>query len=310
MVLDGHSDLLFDVTRRRLAGEKYVLERCHLDRMLQGGIEGMVLSVWADPEDGESYLHRTEDIFTCAEAEFSECPWLTIVRTAAEAEAAKAAGKLYAFIGIEGMAAVGNDLTRIDRYAEFGARMGMLTWNEENTLASGAGGDPSKGLTELGKQAVRRMEALGMTVDVSHLNDGGFWDVMRLSHAPVIASHSNCRALCDVRRNLTDEQMRAIRDTGGLVGVNVYHGFVHAEPEKQTVEMLAQHACRMAEIMGVEHVACGFDFCEYFGPGDESALGIDDCSKTANFFAWLEKLGMDERERRMIARENLLRLLS
>ena len=309
MVLDGHSDLLFDVTRRRLAGEERVLERRHLNQMRRGRIEGMVLSIWADPEDGISYRRRTEEIFDCARAEFAQCPWLEVVRTAAEAETAKAAGKQYAFIGIEGMAAVEQDLTFIDRYAEFGARMGMLTWNEENTLATGAKGDPQKGLTELGKQALCRMEALDMTVDISHLNDGGFWDVMRLTHGPVIASHSNCRALCDVRRNLTDEQLRAIRDTGGLVGVNVYHSFVHAEPEKQTVEMLARHACHMAEVMGVEHVACGFDFCEYFGPGNESAAGIDDCSKAEAFFYWLKRLGMNERERRMIARENLLRLL-
>jgi len=310
MVLDGHSDLLFDVTRRRLAGETRVLERRHLERLRRGGVEGMVLSIWADPEDGASYRRRTEEIFACSRAELAECPWLEIVRTAAGAEAAKAAGKLYAFIGVEGMAAVGQDLDYIGRYAEFGARMGMLTWNEENSLATGAKGDPQKGLTEQGKQAVRRMESLGMTVDVSHLNDGGFWDVMRLTHGPVIASHSNCRALCDVRRNLSDEQLRAIRDTGGIVGVNVYHSFVHAEPEKQTVETLAQHACHMAEVMGVEHVACGFDFCEYFGPGNDSAVGMDDCSKTDNFFHWLEKLGMDEGERRMIARENLLRLLA
>ena len=309
MVLDGHSDLLFDVTRRRLAGEAHVLERHHLDRMRRGNVEGMVLSVWAEPEDGVSYRRRTEEIFACAEAEFEECPWLEIVRTAAEAETAGAAGKLYAFLGIEGMAAVGEDLSFIDRYAAFGARMGMLTWNEENSLATGAKGDPRKGLTELGKQAIRRMESLEMLVDVSHLNDGGFWDVMSLSHGPVIASHSNCRALCDVPRNLTDDQLWAIRDTGGIVGVNVYHSFVHAEPQRQTAEMLARHACRMAEIMGVEHVACGFDFCEYFGPGNESASGIDDCSKTGTFFLWLEKLGMSERERRMIARENLLRIL-
>jgi membrane dipeptidase len=103
--------------------------------------------------------------------------------------------------------------------------------------------------------------------------------------------------------------MRAIRDTGGLVGVNVYHGFVHAEPEKQTVEMLAQHACRMAEIMGVEHVTCGFDFCEYFGPGNEGAKGMEDCSQSRNFFDCLERMGLSEQERNMIARENLLRLL-
>lgn len=309
MVFDGHSDLLFDVTRRHLAGETHVLERYHLERLHRGGVEGMVLSIWADPTEGESYAHRTEQIFHCAEEEFAETPWLKIVRTAAEAERARAEGSLYAFIGVEGMAAVGEDLSRIDCYAEFGARLGMLTWNEENSLATGAGGDPAKGLTDLGKQAIRRMETLNMIPDVSHLNDGGFWDVMRLTHRPVIASHSNCRTLCDVRRNLTDEQLRAIRDTGGVVGINVYHSFVHQDPEKQTVEMLAQHACRMAEIMGVEHVVCGFDFCEYFGPGNEGACGMDDCSDIPNFFDWLERFGMDARERGMIARENLLRLL-
>jgi len=310
MVFDGHADLLYDVTRRRLAGETHVLERHHLPRLKAGGVEGMVLSLWAHPEEGVSYRKATEQMIACARAEFAECPWLEVVRTAAEADAAKAAGKLYAFLGIEGMAAVGTDLSRIDTYADFGARMGMLTWNEENALATGAGGDPDRGLTDLGKQAVRRMEALGMLVDVSHLNDGGFWDVMDLAAGPVIASHSNCRALCDVPRNLTDEQLLAIRDSGGIVGVNVHHRFVHADPERQTVEMLACHAAHMAEVMGVEHVACGFDFCEYFGPGNDGALGMEDCSRIGNFFAELEKLGMTERERRMIARENLLSVLA
>ena len=86
MVLDGHSDLLFDVTRRRLAGETRVLERRHLERLRRGNVEGMVLSIWADPEDGVSYRRRTEEIFACARAELAECPWLEIVRTAAEAK--------------------------------------------------------------------------------------------------------------------------------------------------------------------------------------------------------------------------------
>jgi len=269
-----------------------------------------VLSLWAHPEDGASYQRETEQMLACAAAEFAECPWLEVVRTSAEAEAVRASGKLYAFLGVEGMAAVEKDLGRIDAYAAFGARMGMLTWNEENALATGAGGDPDKGLTTLGKEAVRRMEALGMLVDVSHLNVGGFWDVMDLTSGPVIASHSNCRHLCDVPRNLTDDQLRAIRDSGGVVGINVYHGFVHQDPQKQTVEMLARHAAHMAEIMGVEHVACGFDFCEYFGPGNDGAVGMEDCSRIGNFFAELERLGMTERERRMIARENFLRMLA
>ncbi len=108
----------------------------------------------------------------------------------------------------------------------------------------------------------------------------------------------------------TDDQLRAIRDTGGVVGLNVHHAFVHADREKQTAEMLARHAAHMAEVMGVEHVACGFDFCQYFGPGNEGAEGLESAAHTGNLFYWLEKLGMNERERNMIARENFLRILS
>ena len=319
MVLDGHSDLLYDVVRRRLAGERRVLERRHLDRLRKGGVEGLVLALWTNAEREtfwgavpgmESAAARTDLMMRCARLEVVESPWLAAVRTAAGAEAARREGKLYAFFAVEGMAAIGEDLTGIDRYAAFGARIGMLTWNETNALATGAGGDPYSPLTDLGRQAVVRMQELGLVVDVSHLNDGGFAGVIRLARGPVIASHSNCRALCDVRRNLTDEQLRAIRDTGGVVGVNVYHGFVHTDPAKQTAEMLAHHTAHMADVMGIEHVACGFDFCEFFGPGNEGAAGLEDCGEIPTFFRWLEKLGMTERERSMIARENLLRVLA
>ena len=320
MIFDGHSDLLYDVTRRRLAGEKHVLERPHLRNLEAGGVEGLALALWVSAGQGQTFWkdvpeavgdrERTDIMLLCMKAELAECPWLALVRTSAEAEAARAAGKKYAFLAVEGMAAIGGDLGGIDRYADLGARLGMLTWNEENQLATGAGGDPYSGLTELGRQAVRRMEARGMVVDVSHLNDGGFRDVVKLAEKPVIASHSNCRALCDVRRNLTDDQLRAIRDTGGVVGLNVHHAFVHPDPARQTAEMLARHAAHMAEVMGVEHVACGFDFCEYFGPGNEGAEGLENCSQTGNLFYWLEKLGMNARERDMIAKENFLRVLA
>ena len=317
MIFDGHSDLLYDVTRRRLAGEKHVLERRHLRNLEAGGVEGLMLALWVSADsfwkkvpEATDHRARTEIMLLCMKAELAECSWLTMVRTPSEAETAKAAGKKYAFLAVEGMDTVRNDLGMIDRYADLGVRVGMLSWNGENLLATGAGGDPYSGLTELGRRAVRRMEDRNILVDVSHLNDGGFRDVMKLARGPVIASHSNCRSLCDVRRNLTDDQLRAIRDTGGIVGLNVHHAFVHADRERQTVEMRARHAAHMAEVMGVEHVACGFDFCEYFGPGNEGAEGLENCSQTGNLFYWLEKLGMNARERDMIAKENFLRVLA
>ena len=319
MILDAHSDLLYDVTRRRLTGERRVLERCHRERLCRGGVEGMVLALWTDRAHGETFwegvpgaesaARRTEIMCEAARAEFAESPWLAVVRTAGEAEAARAAGKLYAFLAVEGMDAIGTDLEGIDRYADFGVRLGMLTWNGENALAAGARCDPDQGLTDLGRRAVRRMRERGIVLDVSHLNRRGFWDALEAAEGAVIASHSNCAALCDVPRNLTDEQLRAIRDCGGVVGVNSFHGFVHRDVQRQTVKTLALHAAHMAEVMGPEHVGCGFDFCHFMGPGNESAAGIEDAGQAEAFLHCLEKLGMSAAEREGIARGNFLRVL-
>ena len=316
---DAHSDILYDVARRRLAGETHVLETHHLDRLRRGGVEGLVLAYWCGAGDGSTFWEdvpgadtdgaRLRIMMDRAGAELAESTEFRLVRTVREAEEARAAGQVYAFLGIEGMAALNGDVDGIDRCYEAGVRLGMLTWNEENDFAAGAEGDPKKRLTPAGRAAVRRMEALGMVVDVSHLNDGGFWDVMDLAAGPVIASHSDCRALCGVRRNLTDDQLRAIRDTGGVVGLNVHHKFIHPDPAEQTAETLARHAAHMAEVMGVEHVGCGFDFCEFMGPPDnDGAAGLEDASRVGNLFEWLEKLGMSREERALIARENFLRV--
>lgn len=316
---DAHSDLLYDVARRSLAGETRVLETHHLDRLRRGGVEGLVLAYWYGAGDGHTFWKdvpgadtdaaRLRIMADCARAELARCTELRLVRTVKEAEEARAAGQIYAFLGVEGMAALDGDPDGIGRLYEAGVRLGMLTWNEENAFAAGAGGDPQKGLTAAGRAAVRRMEDLGMVVDVSHLSDGGFWDVMDMASGPVVASHSNCRALCDVRRNLADDQLRAIRDSGGVVGLNVYHSFVHADPTQQTAETLARHAAHMAEVMGVEHVGCGFDFCEFFGPPDnDGAAGLEDASRIGNLFRSLEKLGMSRAEQALIARENFLRV--
>ncbi len=153
MIFDGHSDLLYDVTRRRLAGEDHVLERRHLSGLRAGGIGGLGLSLWTTAEEDGFWTEypkadgwqRTELMMDCARAELTECPWLVPVRTAAEARRAAAEGKRFTFLVVEGMEPVGDRLERIDQYAAWGVRLGMLTWNEENQLACGAGGDPGTG---------------------------------------------------------------------------------------------------------------------------------------------------------------------
>ena len=242
MYFDAHSDIWCDVTTRRLNGETNVFDRCHLERLRKGGVEGSIFVIWVDPPYDVDYVKRTEQIMAAIKAETAECRSFRIVHSYDEMMKANADGKIYIFIGIEGMAAMGKDLTWIDRYYEFGCRHGILTWNEANDLGAGALSGKDYGLTDLGRETVRRMQEKGMLLDVSHLNDAGFWDVVKITQKPFIASHSNSRAMCGVLRNLTDDQLRAIRDINGVVGLNAFNIFIDDDPKNQTVERLAEHA--------------------------------------------------------------------
>ena len=162
MVFDVHADIFWDVARRRNEGEDNVLTRCHKERLQKGQVEGVGFSIWSNPEkEGDTYAGLTENMIMQAKADIPQAAdWLTMVRTAEEARKAKAEGKIYGFVTVEGMAAIGKDLSKIDTYyADFGARMAMLTWNEKNDLACGCrGGEQTEGLTDLGKEAIRIME--------------------------------------------------------------------------------------------------------------------------------------------------------
>jgi len=318
MVFDAHSDILNDVTRRRLNGETEILSSCHLPRLKKGGVEGSVFVIWVDPPYTEDYLARTKQIISCARAEIESCEEVRLVTTYDKMQQAASDGKFYIFAGVEGMAAIGEDLDKIDMYYDFGCRDAMLTWNEANQLAAGANSGEDYGLTDLGKRAVRRMQEKHMLLDVSHLNEAGFWDMVNLARGPITASHSNCRALCDVPRNLTDDQLRAIRDLDGVVGLNSFNILIDSDPAAQSVETLARHADHMINVMGIDHVGCGFDFCEFLTDyamstmtdnPDSAPIGMKDASEIPNLFACFEKMGMTKEEMDKIARRNFQDLL-
>ena len=309
MIFDAHSDLWSDVTARREAGERNVLERCHLPAMAEGGVEGAVFVLWADPIGGRDYVTATARLLAGMKAELAECGRVQLVRSWAELQEARRQKKFYIVLGVEGMAAIGDRPAGVAWYYDHGVRWGMLTWNEENALATGTGGPAGNGLTAAGRQALRRMEELGMVVDVSHLSDGSFRDVAALAQGVVVASHSNCRKLCDVPRNLTDDQLRAIRDMGGVIGVNAYHGFVHKERAHQNVEMLARHAAHIIDVCGVEHLGCGFDFCQYLGPGNDPIPDMTGPAQAPRLLEVLRRMGLREDEVEQVARGNWLRVL-
>ena len=317
---DAHSDIWADVTIKRLKGETDVFHNHHWPALKEGNVEGSMLVIWCDPPHLD-YEKRTAEQFRCITDEIAECKDFRIVKSIAEMEQAKKDGVFYVWIGVEGMAYASMDptLARIDEYYDFGARHGMLTWNEENAFGHSAASGSTEGLSDLGKKAMKKMQEMGMLVDTSHLNEAGFWDIAKLTTKPFVASHSNCKALCDVPRNLTDEQLRAIRDANGVVGLNSFSGFVDPVKEKQTVQGLADHAEHMIDIMGIDHVGCGFDFNGYLGdPNDPTVYsGLDDIligmatsAEIPALFAEFQKRGMKEEEMEKIAYKNFQRVLA
>lgn len=221
----------------------------------------------------------------------------------------EAAGKVSAFLTIEDGRAVQSDMAKLEHYYEMGFRLISLTWNHENCFGAPNSDDPAimnKGLTDFGKEAVVRMNELGMLVDVSHLSDGGFWDVAKLSTKPFVASHSNCRALSPHRRNLTDEMVRALAEKGGVAGINYGPEFLNADitRKESTVKLMSAHIQRMKQLGGIDCIALGSDF-----DGIHGELQVSGSDKVGLLFDQLHWDGFTDDEIEKIAWKNAARVI-
>jgi membrane dipeptidase len=191
------------------------------------------------------------------------------------------AGKNAAFLSIEGGAALAGDIENLYRAYDAGVRMMTLTWNGECELGTGAvgvaeNGQKGGGLTKFGKQVVREMTKLGMTIDVSHLSDQGFYDVAQETEAPFVASHSNARAVYSHPRNLEDWQIKEIVRRGGLIGLNFYRGFIDGDGSGGLAALLP-HAEHMLGLGGERSLAIGADMDGSTLP--DGVRGIEDAVK-------------------------------
>lgn len=322
MYFDAHADVFTDITCRRLQGEKNVFQKHHIDKYKKSGINGSIFVIWVDPPYDQDPVARFQQILQHTEEELQEAAdTIYQVKRMGDFLKAKEQGKLAVMIGSEGLSYIGKDVLKLeDLYHQVGVRHASLTWNEENELATGVLGNPQRGLTEEGAQAVKRMEGLGMVVDVSHLNDCSFWQVMDLVTKPVIASHSNCRELCAIGRNLSDEQIVAIAKTGGVIGMNSYQEFTSNDPRKRNCLGLVDHVDRIVELVGIDHVGCGFDFSDFidhetmsvysneiFQPG---LLDLNSADQARNFIVALEKRGYQEEDIEKIKSKNFMRVFA
>jgi membrane dipeptidase len=222
-------------------------------------------------------------------------------------------GDVTAIVHMEGAEPIAPDLSNLEDWRARGLRSIGLVWSRPNAFAEGvpfrfpASPDTGPGLTAAGRALVSACNRLGILVDLSHLNEAGFWDVQRLSDAPLVATHSNAHALCQSTRNLTDAQLDAIRDSGGVVGVNFAVGFLREDGINDAatpITEIVRHVDYLAERMGVDHVAFGSDFDGALMP--EELGGVAGLPKLV---AALDAAGYDDDAVAKITHGNWLRVL-
>lgn len=226
-----------------------------------------------------------------------------------ELEANQKAGKISAFLTIENGCPVDGRMENIKRYYDMGVRLMTLTWNDANCFGyphSAKREEMEKGLTDFGKEAVSYMQELGMIVDVSHLSDGGFYDVADVAKRPFVASHSNCRALSPATRNLTDDMIRVLAEHGGVAGINFEPSFLNKDitDEVSRISCMCDHVEHFMNVGGTECVGIGTDF-----DGIGGQFEIADCTAMERLFEELKRRGIHEDALDKIAWGNVARVI-
>ena len=249
-----------DVRRLEEGGAKAQLFAVCLPKITTVGRLGKLYEGdWAHIRRLAGILHHTCELYG------SRIAWC---RSAGDLDAQSSAGKISAVLTVEDGRDIDGDMRRLALYHRLGVRLITLTWNYPNCFGFPnlpAGRNPTReererGLTDFGKEAVTEMNRLGILIDVSHLSDGGFFDVAALTRKPFVASHSNCRAVCGHPRNLSDEMIRVIAEKGGVIALNQFPPFLRENARRSSMEDCVAHLSHLREVGGVDCMALGSDF--------------------------------------------------
>lgn len=232
--------------------------------------------------------------------------YVSIARTPADLYEDKRRGRRSIMFGIENGLALNHDLANIEHFARRGVVYITLCHNGDNDICDSARGcNTYGGVSRFGEQVIREMNRQGIMVDLSHAAEKSFYDALDISTKPIVCSHSNCKALCDVPRNLTDDQLRALAAKGGVAHVTLYHGFLRNDRCEASIMDAMAHLEHAIKIMGVEHVGLGSDF-----DGDGGVKGIADSSEMINFTLHLLRRRYNERDIARIWGGNWLRVMA
>ncbi len=344
-VFDGHNDTLLNLYRPDRGGGRSFFargERGHLDlpRARDGGFAGGLFACFVPTPRPPGTDENREPLKTAAgfEAPLAapiDQPYalqttlalaallfrleaqaegqLKVARAADEVAACLRDGVLAAVLHIEGAEAIDPDLDALEVLYQAGLRSLGIVWSRPNVFAHGvpfrfpSSPDTGPGLTDAGRELVRRCNRLGILVDLSHLNERGFWDVAALSDAPLVATHSNAHALCPVTRNLTDRQLDAIRASDGMVGLNFAVSFLRPDglnDPDTPLSVMVDHIDYLVARLGIDRVGFGSDF-----DGAKVPAALGDVSGLPRLLDALRSRGYDDAALRKLAHENWLRVL-
>ncbi|KGE14789.1 dipeptidase [Sphingobacterium deserti] len=351
IVVDGHNDVIYEsLLKGRDIGKQLAVGHTDIPRLQKGGVDVQVFAVWSDDKKfgkGQAFKHANAQIDALEKMVKANASAIAIAKSSADIASILKTGKIAALIGIEGGNMIEGSIANLEALYDRGARYLTLTWNYNLSWATAAAieskttGDQGKGLSAEGKAIIKRMNQLGMMVDLSHVGEKTFYDVLAITSKPVLVSHSNAYSLMPHYRNLKDAQLEALKKNGAVVGVNFYSGFLDPNFSARAKKLYKQHfgdkgnyslsATRQYEKLpraiqrkadaplsllldhidylvkklGIDHVAVGSDF-----DGIESApQGLDDVSKFPVLTDALLKRGYKKEDIAKIMGLNFLRIL-
>ncbi|AEK73443.1 microsomal dipeptidase [Thermococcus sp. 4557] len=305
MIFDAHSDLPTLIHDERLNGRSLVLER-NFERFFGPRVRARVMAIWTRPERRGDATAYGFEVLNSLLKDIGESERFELVTTVDGMKKAIGDGKVALWLGLEGGEPIGESLDLLELFHRLGLRVLTLTWSLRNAIADGVFERTGGGLTNFGVEVVGKAEELGIVIDLSHINEAGFWDTLDVTAFPVIASHSNARRLCDHPRNLTDEQIKAIAERDGIIGAVAIPSFIHRE--QPTLERYVEHITYMVDLAGYRHVGLGFDFVYYLrGWSGRSVEGFEDESRIPNLIERLSET-LSEKEVEAVTFENFERV--
>lgn len=336
MIVAAHTDITPDLAARRRAGARRVFSDLHAPVLLEGGINCVCDHIAGDapylvefPFKNTMAANRLKFALQAVEAVQAEgeesCDTMLIVRSVADIHRAKREGRIAFVQCFEGASAFEDDPTLLAVFHRLGLRVVGLTHDFRNLFADGVRTGSGGGLTHLGRDLLAEMRRLGVVVDVSHLSAEGFWDVVEHAQMPIHASHSNATTLCGVPRNLSDEQIKAIAESGGVIGVHALSALITERGGVPTLDEMLAHIDYLVELAGDDHVAIGPDLMDIWPEAEYERLWretriptitydypaeFDTYAKFPNITAGLIARGYSDDSVLKIMGDNMLRLFA